>query len=478
MKEDGKEFFLRIGSVAEKQCLEKTAALFSGVIARANLFEAAPGMMSGTLLRLSSAKQSSPYIIDPVTYVYAINPDNEASVRSWQIVHRDRAESKLRKDLNLTPGSRIHPDWIREIKSPKEHQTEKVEVYGVIRAYRKLADKFFADDLARVAGQRRIEPDDFHEPKVLELFVSSVLTYQKGVMSSYYDAKDYDEFRDGIPEPELLISPYFMVSDTDWLDFMERIWHAFDEQCPPDRSATILQCRIHFLEDNYERILDSILRTKISSVFLWIDDFVEGQSSEDDLSTFVRFVVELASSGKRVINLYAGGLSTLLFPFGLTGVVNNPGYGMERPFEPVKAGLPTAQYYIPSRHTRHPVLDAYDRISKRGHSTSKEDFYQRICGCPICKDGIQTGAQDMIMYFGELGPPRIGKDGVKRRFASAAALERCRYHFLLSRLLEFRWARQATKADVIRKLELDIKEWGEDANHLTIWRDVLSEHLH
>jgi hypothetical protein len=467
--EDLKRFFLRIGSVAEKQYIEKTAGLFSGVIARANLFEAAPGMMSGTLLRLSAAKRSTPYIIDPA---------NDASVRSWQVVHKDRAEAKLRKDLKLSPESRIDPGWMREIESPREHQSEKVEVYGVIRAYRKLADKFFADDIAMVAGHRRIDPDDFQEPKLLELFVSNVLTYQKGAISFYYDAREYDDFKDGIPEPQLLISPYFMISDTKWLDFMQRIWHAFDEQCPTDRSGTIVQCRIDFLKNNYRRLLDSILGTKMSSVFLWLDGFDEEQSSKDDLGTFVGFVADLASSGKRVINLYAGGLSILLFPFGLTGIVNNPGYGMDRQFEPVKGGPPTAQYYIPSRHTRHPVGDAYDRISKRGQSSSKEDFYQRICGCPICRDGIQNGARDMIMYFGELGPTRIGKDGVKRRFASPAALERCRYHFLLSRLMEFRWAREATKADVIRKLELDIKEWEEDASHLTVWRDVLREHLH
>ncbi len=473
MNEIDKAFFLRIGGSPEKQYIEKAGTLFPGLFVRANYFESSPGMLSGMCLRLASLKKG--YIIDPVTYVFAFDPYNEWSIRSWQKVNRDKAGEKLRTDLRISNDESILGDWIRPISSPTKKQENKVEVLSIMRAYRKLADKYFVETLANEVGKRAIGPSDFNNVNKIDNLVGKVIDYQNKAIRSYYDATKYQDFKSGIPQPMMVLSPYFIINDQEWLNLMTKIWKSFDSQYKSSNGAAVVLCSIEYLKNNMEVLIDAISKTKINNVFMWIGDFKEEDAEKRSLQSYTKFIFELSLKGKKVINLYAGGLSPFLFPFGLSGMVNNPGYGMDKSFEPVKGGFPTAKYYIPTRHTRQAVLASYDLLIKKGIGISMENFIKEVCACPICKDGIKKEIHDMITYYGELGSAKVGKDGIKRSSPSQKAKERCAYHFIFSRLIEYRWALTATKKDAINRLQSEIKIWGDDGSHLVKWKDVLEE---
>jgi hypothetical protein len=171
--------------------------------------------------------------------------------------------------------------------------------------------------------------------------------------------------------------------------------------------------------------------------------------------------------------LYSGGFSSFLLPFGLKGITNGPGYGMDKDSEPVVGGIPTAQYYIPSLHIRQTIVDTYNLIQETNLGKDKASFHRDICNCPICQKGINNGASDMIFYYGELGEPLTGKDGIDRSFPTSEAMEKCRFHFIFSRLIEYRWASKTSEEGAIRKLDEEINIWKKNGGHLLIWKDAL-----
>jgi hypothetical protein len=266
-----------------------------------------------------------------------------------------------------------------------------------------------------------------------------------------------------------------MITNGEQLNLMTKIWMSFNSQYELANGATVVQCSIEYLKNNIKALIDAIGKTGINNIFIWIDGFEEENATELNLQAYAKFVLELSSKGKKTVNLYAGGLSPFIIPFGLSGMVNNPGYGMQKDFEPIKGGLPTAQYYIPTRHIWKSVLDSYELLIKKDVGIIRENFIKDVCACPICKDGIRNGIQDMILYYGELGFSKIGTDGVERRFPSTRALERCAYHFIFSRLIEYRWALKATRKDAIDRLKSEFNIWKEYGKHLEIWKSVLEK---
>lgn len=197
-------------------------------------------------------------------------------------------------------------------------------------------------------------------------------------------------------------------------------------------------------------------------------------AKEDELVRYVDFIKTLSQNGKLLIDLYSGGFSTFLIPLGLAGITNGPGYGMDREIEPVQGGVPAAQYYIPTRHTRQQVLESY-QLMYTNDIISKEDFHKKVCNCPICKTGIKATAAEMTTYFGELGKPKPDKNGNFRSYPSTLAMERCAFHFILARLIEFKWAISANERDIISRIDSEISIWKKSNKHLLTWRNALSK---
>lgn len=474
MSGETKQFFLRIGSNNERNYVVKAGPLFSGLLVRANYFESAPGLLSGIFLKFSSLTPVRPFVIDPVTYVYALDPKNDWSIRSWQKVKKTDAEQKLRKCLKLKENEGIPPDSIREIEVKSEKDKNKVEILGIKRAYRKLGDLYFDDTLAREIGKRALVPNDFTATEIKN-FVRRVIEYQNNVVISNYDSSKFDEFKSVIPKPAVIICPYFCFDNEEWYKLNKALWESFDTQYTQVNGGIVIQSTIDYIKSN-TGILNDLAKVKAKNIFLWLDNFVEEEASEEDLRAYVNFVVTLAKTEKNVFNLYAGGFSPFLLPFGLFGIVNNAGYGMQRDIEPLIGGVPTAQYYIPSLHVRTQILSAFQLMTQNNAGRTKEDFLRDICSCPVCKEGIKKGIEDFVLFFWQVAPPKNKPDS-NIKYPSQECLQRCAFHFILSRLIEYRFFKQTTRKDALTRLSKEIELWKGDNVHLKRWKKMLEEFL-
>ncbi len=463
-----KSFLLRIGSNAEKQYVKKMGSLFSGLVVRANYFESAPGMLSALFLKFDSLNPSKGFIIDPVTYVFMLD---SKYIRSWQKINGEKSEEKIRKDLHIDVSENVPNEWVRTIQDPTEKQKNKVEIYNIKKAYRKLADSYFTPNMAHEIGKRSLVKEDFSEQDIRE-FVMKVINYQVQAISTRYDTAKYSDFKAIVPRPLMILSPYFLIRNQSDLDFMERIWKRFDSQYTRDDGAIVVHCAAEFFEINYRSILEVVAKLSKKNIFLWINKFDEKKVSSTQLDGYIKFVSSAYDQGISVTNLYAGGLSSFLFPFGLTGMVNNIGYGLQRDAEPVQGGIPTAQFYIPKLHIRAQVLATYDLLVKNELGGTAKDFYRNVCSCPICKKGIREELSDFISFYGEADYPKSNSES-SRKYPTSKALKRCFFHFLFSRLKEYKWAIKASKQEAIDLLDSEIALWRTDKDHLQRMRDAL-----
>jgi len=464
-----KYFLLRIGANTEKQYVRKMGSLFSGLMVRANYFESASGMLSALFLKFNSLKPPIGFIIDPVTYVFSLDSEY---IRSWQKINKNKAEEKLKHDLRLEASENIPNDWKRNIQSPTERQKNKIEIYNIMRAYRKLADFYFTPNIANVIGKRALSENDFDDSSLTSL-IDNVIAYQEKAISSRYDTAKYSDFKAIVPRPLMILAPYFLIANQENLRFMKKIWDKFDSQYTKDDGAIVLHCTINFLEDHYEDALNAISNVNKSIVFLWINGFDEESASSTQLEAYVKFVNNAMNNNRKIINLYAGGLSPFLVPFGLSGMVNNIGYGLQRDAEPVKGGIPTAQFYIPKLHIREQVFTTYDLLVRNGIGNTNNDFYENVCSCPICKEGIHNGLSDFIPFYGETDYPK-NKPESSRKYPTSQALRRCIFHFLFSRLKEYKWAVKATPQEAINLLNTEITLWRTNKDHLQRLKDILT----
>lgn len=464
----GKTFFLRIGSNTEKQYVKKMGSLFSGLIVRANYFESAPGMLSALFLKFDSLNPSVGFIVDPVTYVFMLDAE---FIKSWQKINEKKAEQKIKNDLHLGLSEDVPNEWVRRIQSPSAKQKHKVEIYNIKRAYRKLADSYFAQDIADVIGKRALVKEDFDEQSIEE-FVKQVIIYQEQAISSRYDTEKYSDFKSIVPRPIMILSPYFLISNIEDLDFMKKIWSQFDSQYTNNDGAIVVHCTAEFLEDHNQVVLNAISDLNKKNIFIWINNFEEENASSSQLNGYIKFLKNASDQNMKVVNLYAGGLSPFLFPYGLEGMINNIGYGLQRDAEPVQGGIPTAQFYIPKLHIRAQVLTTYDLLVRNNLGNTAEDFYKNVCSCPICKKGIRKGFSDFIHFYGEADYPKNNPES-SRKYPTSQALSRCFYHFLFSRLKEYKWASKATKQQSIEVLDAEIALWRTNKDHLQRMRDAL-----
>lgn len=146
MDQNKKYFFIRIGSNSEKNYIYKSVPFFNAIIAKASLFESSSGLLSSLFIKLNIQKKESAFIIDPNTYVFALDPNNDWSIRSWVKCKRREALKKLKENLRLPDGADIS-DSIRPVEKPKEADKEKVEIKTVKSSYRRLADKYFLKNI-------------------------------------------------------------------------------------------------------------------------------------------------------------------------------------------------------------------------------------------------------------------------------------------------------------------------------------------
>lgn len=365
------ELWYRFNVFAERQFFEKTA-LIDGIIVPAHVI-AYYELSFPEFLRQCEL----PFIVDPVTYVWNIDP---------QCISNGNGDIK--------------------------------------KSYERLAEKY-SSSVGRLLGKHllrdvTISPDDF------EAFVTGVLRFQ--LLQSDKDSpsrvksisllKKRISLIQGTPSPTeekkrvpyALIPPYFFfrkVTDSAY----EKTVRAFQiaQANPVFANFKIFPCLCmdrSVLNDavQIEQILTDF--QDCSGILLWINGFEETSASLPDLISLTTFIKTLSKGGKEIINLYGGYFSLLLKYAGLSKVSSGICYSSSRKVfsEASGGGLPV-RYYEPNlkvKIMRENMFRLYNDKS-----------FLFNCQCPICKEFIQkckdqTGKREQLLSCFFLGDERGG----------------------------------------------------------------------
>ncbi len=446
MPDELPQVFIRIGTHAEKDYLQKTLRFLDGFMVAANLLEASPGATSSLILKFGGTKVAKPYIIDPMTYAYGTNLGN---LKSEQIVKKDG---------------------------------RKKTVIAFKRSYSQLAQDFGGLFAKAMERDERLHPADFANARTIEETCRTVARYQLNRAGTEL-TKDEESasFAGDLPNPFAVLTPYFYIDNNEfdgWLDlfFSLASGTAALKLQPPVHA--VLCAEASFLDNQValDRVVEELPKTGIDGVWFWFSGLDEHSAKTIRLRK-LRELTEALSEHLHVYNMHGGYFSLVLCRLGMTGIAHGVGYGEQKEIAPVQGqSTPTVRYYLPGVRKRLGVPNIETSFNSLSINTP-DDFFSKICDCTICRGVLKKGLQ----YFSSFGEINFAKTTSKRRSQTAAAAKLCRFHFLINRINE----RKEIAGKSIQQIRDDLTAawniWStqqsimNDADHLPRWKKALSE---
>lgn len=282
--------------------------------------------------------------------------------------------------------------------------------------------------------------------------------------------KTFDKYAARLPDedirveakesPKWILAPYVMVAAVDdpWRDVSERLWLAVKDVSADDSAGS--NARLVIAADAPE-VWGALARdAHESTVFAWVSNLDEFDSSATGKSRLLAYAKELESArrrGQQVFALYGGFFSVLLARFGLRGASHGVGYGEHRNWvELPSSGAPPARYYVRRLH-KYVSVDVADAIWR--------DYPELVeCDCPEC-----VGRAPTALSYHELMRHSVRmRDAEIRTWAEMATSE------VVSRLeddfLDFQQAVANLMAPV------GVRKRAESTYvHLAAWAHVLAQ---
>lgn len=466
------QLFLRITNNGEKVYAEKLGRFFAGFVFRANFLESSPGLVSSIAVRAATSPRKVGYIIDPMTYIFTLDPTSDPSksdvIRAWRKVPKDKAADELRADLALSKNDSLDASWTQKIEEPGKRDANKVQIFGLKKSIRQLANKTLGK-LSGKAGLTALGSSHYSAQNVTAL-VDATISYQLGAVKSRLDPDRYKTVLPLVPEPTYILSPYIPIRNQNDLNSQILFWREFDSKFRDDRGMAVVLTTVSTIINLGPGILAALQSLKTKNVAIWLDGFNEVGATVRDLSAFKDFVVAILAQKQVCLNLYGSGYSSFLSSRGLSQTLSC-GHGESKGVEPLSGGFPIATYYIRSLHERYRIAAAYNLLLRANLGITRNDFISRVCSCAICKEYIQTGLIDLVRNFdlqGEARPTRRGP----RSFPTGEALTRCKFHYLLNRVSEFKDLSAGGARAAIQKLSDEKVLWAGVPganNHLDRW---------
>ena len=429
------QLIIRMGSHAEKDYLLKLSKQFDGIIVGANIVEATAGATASLVGR----RLKTPYYIDPMTYVFGC-------------------------DLN-------------EIRS--EQKRKKKTVVDYKRAYKRLAPELGDIFSNTLKNNMPIAPRDFTST-VLKQVCQNVIDYQlKRLHTEFEKDEEYKEYAESIPKPAGVFSPYFLIRSKEWFDLFLSLSKTTSEIKPGPPVYSVLCADYELLIDKafIDKVIVETPKTGINGVWLWFSNFDEWIVREKYLSAFKNLVEQLSKKGLKVYNRHGGYFSLALNKFGMNGISHGVGYGEKKDVLQIKGppNAPIVNYYLLDMYKRFDVPDIETCLGGLNIKTP-EDFHEKICDCVVCRGVVKNS----ILDFQRFGDRHYATPESKRQSQTPAAAKRCRFHFLVNRVIEKDFIGRNDIATIIQKISDAQKKWKEqfsiinDANHLARWKAVLS----
>jgi hypothetical protein len=454
MPETTPRVILRLGSHSEKEYLEKTIKHFDGVIVGANLLQISPGATASLLFKLYKASKSA-YYVDPMTYAFGtyVDPDSGA----------------LRNDL----------DWIKseqKVRGGKKGQTKR----DFKSSYRKLADEFGPPFSSALSRKSAIQSLDFPTDAIIDTACKSVLRYQSDRLREVFrEDPETEPFANDMPAPAALYAPYFYIEQNqsaDWIELNRRLALSSTKQSGGAPVHVIVCGHRNLLTDRKQsaEVIQNLIACKPAGVWLWFSRLDEHFATVQELSA-LRWWVETLSPKMSVYNMHGGFFSMCLSRVGMVGIAHGVGYGEQKDVVPVIGqSTPTVQYYVRGLHAKYSVLEIMRCFSVLGIK-KPEEFFSRICDCVICR-GIIGADLNAFAQFGEI---HYSTPASRRAAQTPAAAKRCRFHFLLNRIMEREYVKDSGLARIAEECVSAADTWSKTViagklDHLRRWAEVLA----
>jgi hypothetical protein len=302
--------------------------------------------------------------------------------------------------------------------------------------------------------------------------------YEKGKKDDGFD--DYTDYDETIPitiAPKYLIPPYFYLSlddiDSGWLDLnIQAINEAMNTEEPAKIAAQIvLERQLLMSGSHIDEIADKYNAVRgLETIFIWVDAFNETEVGEKYLKQFAALLKKFR--GKKIINLYGGYYSLLLWKKGLlSGFCHGPGYGEQRGIKPVGGGIPTAKYYLHhiSNRVQHELASSV--LDKKNQLNEK--YFSEVCNCSMCKELLSpTPSVENFEKYGIYKDPIPGE----REIPTEDTLRYNQLHFLLKRFSDIK----TVKIDTELKRFQEFIDWNHkmkivSTQHLENWINAINE---
>jgi len=425
--------FVRLGTHAEKDCLFRASPTFDGLILNANLVEGTPGACASLISKLGK-----PYIIDPVTYAFALSP-------------------------SYLMSPQLDGAGARKLKAK--------------RTFRNLANRF-GHPFEQNLGVRALSPESLTQSDI-DAVVESVLVYQLDRLQDEWQGAKALGGREP-PRAECLVAPYFPLPyqrKEPWLTLnLEMAGRAGAIHSGVPVYAVVCLDRRFLQGTELKDIASEYAHTGVSGYLLWISDLTEQSISREELDGYVELVDELSGGGRRVFNMYGGYLSAVLHCFGMTGFAHGIGYGERRDIAPpVGGGPPPARFYLPPLHALSSFVDALSAISGLDDAAT---YYREVCDCPVCHRVIGDDLKRNILKYGRMSEPR---GPTARRYPTQRARELCRLHYLAARSLEVQKVVHRSPSELIQEMREAAEKYAAhglaETDHLLVWANGIEEHL-
>jgi hypothetical protein len=371
-----------------------------------------------------------PYIVDPMTYLFAGNPallKRFVKDRKTGRTLRDRAGRKKKGDLK--------------------------------RSYSKLVEQHYGGliEKAVVTEDRPVAPQDFANDADVDEFVRRVVEFQVNNLSQLpekyrkyakYAKKHSNASMDANP-PMCVVPPYFSLDGSDgvaWLDVNVDLVTRTKARTELPVFPVILAAS-RSLDLNGALFISKYAATAPDGYILWVDGFSVNQDVAA-LQSVYRFVSRLAQAGKPVVLLYGDAFALVLHFAGLRGFACGICYS-ERKLSSDDVdveGMIPPRYYVS-------VLKKKIQIATEARRIDFSQYPDLKCDCDICKRKPDPGTLDDT---------------------------ESREHFMLTRKAEVDALRSGSTANVVSQaLESAFKKYQTDpllspVIHLRNWASVLA----
>ncbi len=352
-----------------------------------------------------------------------------------------------------------------------------------------------------------LRADQIDEAFALQ-FTRNVLDYQKNVAWQKGNIEQYNKYIEfakerepslsGLEihqEPDFLVAPYFFIGEEDewveknirFIEIAKSIEAKKDIFAQIVISKTIIERSLFNPgESSLEGIIDRYNEVGVDGFLFWIDAYFEQKELAESLKQYISSLRILKRRDKPIYILYGSYFSALLSNGDdkiVDGVAHGLEYGEAREVVPLGGGIPMAKFYFYPLHKRMSVKDMSEVIRALEINT-KEEFFEKICSCSMCKELIKTNnvLTDFQLGYGQTKPSTFQRGGnlVTVNFPTIETKGNSLRHYLYNKKIEFLSTTNKSLKSLIREMEVSLLTYegivdSSELGHLKEWIRAVNE---